>query len=184
MGWRLLAPAPTGGLASLRAHLPLAGRTTALELAVAAHLPVPHACLAVALARVDRQRRDLVANVSHELRTPVSALRALLENLVDGVVQPDAERLQVALQQTERLGRLVADLLDFQRIEAGALVITREAIDLRELIEGVIEVARPAADGKATQLRLELPAQRLTCRGDRTRPRRIAPHGTSNTSNR
>jgi len=48
--------------------------------------------MAAELAEVDRQRRDLVANASHELRTPITALQALLENLVDGVEQPDAVR--------------------------------------------------------------------------------------------
>ena len=61
--------------------------------------------MAADLEAVDRQRRDLVANVSHELRTPVSALRAVLENLVDGVARPDQATLQAALDQTERLER-------------------------------------------------------------------------------
>ncbi len=64
--------------------------------------------MAADLALVDRQRRDLVANVSHELRTPVSALRALLENLVDGVVRPDADRLQVGADP-DRAARQAGD---------------------------------------------------------------------------
>ena len=63
--------------------------------------------MAAELAEVDRQRRDLIANVSHELRTPISALRATLENLVDGVVPADPELLRTMLAQTERLQRLV-----------------------------------------------------------------------------
>jgi signal transduction histidine kinase len=63
--------------------------------------------MAAELATVERLRRDLVANVSHELKTPISALRARLENLLDGVEQPDPEILQVMLQQAERLSRLV-----------------------------------------------------------------------------
>ena len=57
------------------------------------------------LAAVDRQRRELVANVSHELRTPLAALCAVLENLVDGVAEPDPVALRTALDQAERLGR-------------------------------------------------------------------------------
>jgi signal transduction histidine kinase len=71
------------------------------------------------LDEVDRQRRDLVANVSHELRTPITALQATLENLVDGVEPPDPELLQSMLQQTERLSRMVAQLLDLSRLESG-----------------------------------------------------------------
>jgi len=96
------------------------------------------------LALVDRQRRDLVANVSHELRTPVSALRALLENLVDGVVKPDADRLQVALQQTERLGRLVSDLLDLSRVDAGLTQLSPTSLPVRPFLHEVVAEARLA----------------------------------------
>jgi len=57
------------------------------------------------LAETDRLRRDLVANVSHELRTPIGALQAVLENVVDGVSEPDPETLATMLAQTRRLGR-------------------------------------------------------------------------------
>ncbi len=71
------------------------------------------------LSAVDQQRRDLVANVSHELRTPIAALRVNLENMVDGVTEPNQESLGVMLRQTERLGRLVTQLLDLARLESG-----------------------------------------------------------------
>ena len=77
--------------------------------------------MAAELAEVDRMRRDLVANVSHELRTPISALQAVLENLVDGVSEPDPETLRAMLRQTERLARLVGQLLDLSRLESGTL---------------------------------------------------------------
>src|SRR5918993_924592 len=76
--------------------------------------------MAADLASADQQRRLLVATVSHELRTPLSAQRALLENLVDGVVRPDDEALRAALRQSERLSALVGDLLDLSRADAGA----------------------------------------------------------------
>ena len=87
------------------------------------------------LAEVDRRRRELVANVSHELRTPIAALQALLENLADGVEPPDPAALRIALAQTERLGRLVAQLLDLSRLEAGALPVERREFAVRPLLE-------------------------------------------------
>ena len=72
------------------------------------------------LEAVDRQRRELVANVSHELRTPLAALCAVLENLVDGVGEPDPATLRTALDQAERLSALASDLLDLARVDAGA----------------------------------------------------------------
>lgn len=87
--------------------------------------------MAAELAAVDRMRKDLIANVSHELRTPISALRARLENLVDGVEAPDPNLLRSMLQQTERLGRLVSQLLDLSRLESGAVPLRRDVVEVR-----------------------------------------------------
>ena len=101
------------------------------------------------LESLERLRRDLVANVSHELKTPISALRAHLENLLDGVEQPNPETLEVMLSQSERLGRLVEQLLDLSRLESGELPLHREEISLAPLVHEVrseIEVARAGAE--------------------------------------
>jgi signal transduction histidine kinase len=98
------------------------------------------------LESLERLRRDLVANVSHELKTPISALRAHLENLLDGVEEPDPETLQVMLAQSERLGRLVDELLDLSRLESGDVPLDRGSVELAPLVAEVlseIEVARP-----------------------------------------
>jgi signal transduction histidine kinase len=87
------------------------------------------------LAANDRRQRDLVANVSHELRTPIGALRVLLENLVDGVEPTDPAQLETALAQTERLGRLVAQLLDLSRLESGSIPMRREPFELRPMLD-------------------------------------------------
>jgi signal transduction histidine kinase len=90
------------------------------------------------LADVERLRRDLVANVSHELKTPLSALRAHLENLQDGVERPDPQTLQVMLQQTDRLGRLVDQLLDLSRLESGDVPLEPESVRLGPLVDQVL----------------------------------------------
>ena len=122
------------------------------------------------LEQVDLLRREMVANVSHELRTPVTALRAQLENMVDGVSQPDAAGLEAALAQTERLGRLVTYLLDLSRIEAGAVGLDITAVGLREFLEDAATgVAPVAAEKRLTfvvdvvppDLSLEADAERL-----------------------
>jgi signal transduction histidine kinase len=91
--------------------------------------------MATQLAEVDRVRRELVANVSHELRTPITALRAVLENLVDGVEPADPETLRTMLRQVERLGTLVAQLLDLSRLESGAVPLQRRSFELRPLLD-------------------------------------------------
>jgi signal transduction histidine kinase len=101
------------------------------------------------LESMERVRRDLVANVSHELKTPISALHAHLENLLDGVEQADPETLQVMLAQSERLGRLVDQLLQLSRLESGDLPLHREQVALRPLVSRVIseiEVTRGRRD--------------------------------------
>ena len=100
---------------------------------------------AATLEMVDRHRRDLVANVSHELRTPISALQAVLENLVDGVSNPGPEELRTALAQTERLGRLVGDLLDLSRVEEGVTPLRLKEVRLADIFDDAVAQAR--ADG-------------------------------------
>src|SRR4051794_8423943 len=103
--------------------------------------------MAAELAETDRVRRDLVANVSHELRTPIAALQAVLENLVDGVDEPDPATLKTMLRQTERLSRLAAQLLDLSRLESGAVALRRRPVALGELVGQAVEEAGPLAAG-------------------------------------
>ncbi|KRE42278.1 DUF4153 domain-containing protein [Knoellia sp. Soil729] len=93
------------------------------------------------LADADHQRRQLIATVSHELRTPLTAQRALLENLVDGVVQPDDAALRGALTQSERLSDLVGDLLDLSRIDAGVAPLRLEEVGVAQLLRGAVAEA-------------------------------------------
>ncbi|XVQ87713.1 DUF4153 domain-containing protein [Microbispora siamensis] len=102
--------------------------------------------MAADLAEVDRQRRELVANVSHELRTPITGLQAVLENVVDGVTPPDLDTLGTALAQTQRLGRLVAQLLDLSRLDSGARLIEPEELDLASLCRQAVSEAALARD--------------------------------------
>jgi signal transduction histidine kinase len=90
------------------------------------------------LERMERMRRELVANVSHELKTPISALRAHLENLLDGVEEPDRRTLQVMLAQSERLSRLVEQLLDLSRLESGDVPFERSAVSIGPLVSQVV----------------------------------------------
>jgi signal transduction histidine kinase len=97
------------------------------------------------LEDLERSRRDLVANVSHELKTPIAAIRAHLENLADGVEEADPKTLQVMLAQTERLTRLVDQLLDLSRLESGEVPFQREVVAIAPLVSRVrLETEVPA----------------------------------------
>ncbi|MFB4278834.1 DUF4153 domain-containing protein [Nonomuraea sp. MTCD27] len=119
--------------------------------------------MAADLGEVDRQRRELVANVSHELRTPITGLRAVLENVVDGVSAADPVTMRTALAQTERLGRLVAQLLDLSRLDSGVRLIEAEAVELAPLIEQAVLEASMAREDVA--IRPSVPAD-LVVRAD------------------
>jgi signal transduction histidine kinase len=120
--------------------------------------------MAAELGDADRMRRELVANVSHELRTPLGALQALLENLADGVEPPDPAALRTALAQTERLGRLVAQLLDLSRLESGALEVERISFGMRALLE---QAARECALGdRLVRLKVRVEPGDLQTTGD------------------
>jgi signal transduction histidine kinase len=114
------------------------------------------------LESLESLRRDLVANVSHELKTPISALRAHLENLLDGVEVPDPHTLEVMLAQSERLGRLVDQLLDLSRLESGDVPLEQEDVQLQPLVMQVlseIEVARAESGVRVdSQIPEDLPA--------------------------
>lgn len=98
--------------------------------------------MASELAEVDRNQKEFIANASHELRTPVAALRGTLENLVDGVGQPDHETLELMLAQAEHLSRLVSQLLDLSRLDASATAFEAERIDVGDLLHSLVSEAR------------------------------------------
>lgn len=95
--------------------------------------------MAEAVADADRQQRDLIGNVSHELRTPIAGLRATLENIVDGVTEPTPEVLSTMAGRVNRLERLVSDLLDLSRLEAGMAPLSTSVVNLREIVDGAVE---------------------------------------------
>ncbi|PZG00457.1 sensor histidine kinase [Micromonospora deserti] len=120
------------------------------------------------LHAADQRRRELIANVSHELRTPITALQGALENMVDGVAEPDPAALRAALAQTERLGHLVADLLDLSRLDAGVVPLRRVRIDVADFLDEAVEHARATAAGagRDVRFRLEGPSTPLIVHAD------------------
>ncbi|WP_410791105.1 DUF4153 domain-containing protein [Kribbella sp. C-35] len=118
------------------------GRVTATSSDEVGELARAFNRMAEDLEAVDRQRRELVANVSHELRTPLAALCAVLENLVDGVAEPDPVALRTALDQAERLSALASDLLDLARVDAGAAPLSTTQVAVAELLEQAVAEAR------------------------------------------
>jgi signal transduction histidine kinase len=127
--------------------------------------------MAAELAETDRLRRDLVANVSHELRTPITALQAVLENLVDGVESPDPHTFRTMLAQVERLGRLVTQLLDLSRLESGAVPLDRSEFAVQPVLEHAVREQQLHAPGVDVNVVVETPG--LTADGDPERVHQV-----------
>ncbi|MEC3917329.1 HAMP domain-containing sensor histidine kinase [Nocardia sp. CDC160] len=127
--------------------------------------------MAADLAAADQQRREFIANVSHELRTPITALGAVLENLVDGVAEPDPATLRTALAQTERLSLLVSELLALSSVEAGAVALDREALPVEPLLKEVVAEAEvmAAAIDRPVRFTIAVATPELTVYADRAR---------------
>ena len=101
---------------------------------------------------LEASRRELIAWVSHDLRTPLAGLRAMAEALEDGVAGDPQRYHRQIRREVARLSRMVDDLFELSRIQAGALVLTLEAVDVRDLISDVVSGARPLADAGGVRL--------------------------------
>jgi len=98
------------------------------------------------LEETEQDRRSALADVSHELRTPLTVIQGNLEALLDGVYPADAEHLQLLLDETRILERLIDDLRTLTLAEAGSLVLHREPTDLGALLNDVAASYRSQAD--------------------------------------
>jgi two-component system phosphate regulon sensor histidine kinase PhoR len=108
------------------------------------------------LEKLERIRKDFVINVSHELRTPLASIQGYTETLLDGALH-DAEHnvrfLQIIRQNTERLGRLVEDLMMLSGLELKTRKLQFRAHELNELLEEAIDLMGPMARKKKIEIR-------------------------------
>ena len=112
-----------------------------------------------ALEESDRLKSALVSSVSHELKTPLAAIKASITTLLGNNPEPDA-RLRRELsesinRETDRLTRLVSNLLDMSRLEAGALRPQLESVSISDVVADVLDRMEPVLDGRA--IRVEIP---------------------------
>ena len=108
------------------------------------------------LAQVERRRQRLIGDVSHELRTPLTAIQGYMEGLIDGVLPAEAETFAQIHEESVRLSRLVDDLQELSRIEAGAYTLHLEAVALSDALRAVQKRLRHQFESK--DLHLEIPA--------------------------
>ena len=134
-----------------------------------AQLAISFNRMAEQLDQTEAMRRQLIGDVSHELRTPLTTIRGSMEGLIDGVLPPTPETFQEILRETGRLERLVADLQELSRVEAGAYTLELALLDLPPLVESIARRLRPQFDEKGVTLTLEIPRGLPPVRADADR---------------
>ena len=126
-----------------------------------------------ALRRIERVRRDFVANISHELRTPLTSIKLLAETLSSGNVDDAPTMRDFAAQierETDHLAQLVDELLDLSMIESGETQLVLDALDPEEVVAATAERIGPVADRNEIRvLRLPPPAGEARALADPTR---------------
>lgn len=109
------------------------------------------------IEKLERMRRDYVANVSHELRTPLTAVRGLLEPLADGMIKDEATKARyyaIMLKEVERLSRLITDLLQLSRLQSGTEYMEIKSFDINELLNDMIQSYKVEAANRGITLSL------------------------------
>lgn len=118
------------------------------------------------LQRTDQQRRNLTADVAHELRTPLHVIQGNLEGILDGVYPADTAQVELLLDETRQLARLVEDLRTLSLAEAGQLPLHFEAIDVNDLLQDVATSFSGQAESAGVALAAEIHGSLLTIQGD------------------
>ena len=113
--------------------------------------------MAGTLEQTETMRRELIANVAHELRTPLASIKGYMEGLIDGVLPAQADTYQQVYREADRLQRLVNDLQELSRVEAGAFELERRPLVLSEIIHQTADRLRPQFEEKEVALKVELP---------------------------
>ena len=113
--------------------------------------------MAKTLQDTEQRRLDLISDVSHELRTPLSTIEGYMEGLIDGVIEPSDETWALVHGEAERLKRLVEDLQELSRAEAGRLTLKPEPVESAEAIRLTAERLEPLYDEKGVSLEVAAP---------------------------
>ena len=135
------------------------------------------------LKSLDRLKDDFMSSVTHELRTPLTSIRALAELMADDPQMPDGQRQQfmrIIVTETERLSRLVNQVLDLAKIESGHAQWHNTDVDLTELLKSAVKTTAEMFHERGTEVRLVLPAQPVVLRADPDRLTQVVLNLLSN----
>jgi PAS domain S-box-containing protein len=134
--------------------------------------------------RTERLKDEFVATVSHELRTPLTSIAASLGLLAGnpalGLPEPAKRLVTIAHSNSQRLMRLINDILDIEKIESGKVIFDLKRIELRPLVEQAIEASRGLADAHRVRLTIAEPAPAVAVKADADRLTQVMVNLISN----
>ena len=136
--------------------------------------------MADSLEGVEELRKKMVGDIAHELRTPLTNVRGYLEGLSDGVVKPSEETFEMLQQEILRLVRLVEDLHQLTKAEAGSAFLRREEMDLARLVDQVLDLDRARFEQKGIDVTVDIPADAVRVTGDRDKLLQVLRNLTQN----
>ncbi len=128
--------------------------------------------MAEKLEQNENIRRQLLGDVTHELRTPLTTIKGSMEALIDGVIEPEPAVFQQIHTEASRLQRLVEDLQEISRLEAGAFKLEPKPLSLPEVIAHTVALLQPQYDAKQVSLRFT-PANEVTVLADPDRLKQV-----------
>ncbi|HSH13628.1 MAG TPA: ATP-binding protein, partial [Desulfurivibrionaceae bacterium] len=123
-----------------------------------AQLAISFNQMATKLEQTEATRRELIGNVAHELRTPLTTIKGSMEGLIDGVLPPEAPTFQQIHREADRLQRLVTDLQELSRVEAGAFELNLRPLRVRDLVEATATRLGRQFEEKSVVLEIDLNA--------------------------
>ncbi|SDI58627.1 cell wall metabolism sensor histidine kinase WalK [Alteribacillus bidgolensis] len=133
--------------------------------------------------KIERERREFVANVSHELRTPLTTMRSYLEALEDGAMEDEnlgPRFLKVTQNETERMIRLVNDLLQLSKMDSNDLQLTFETTDIGELLRQIAERFEMITKDKNIEFSKEIPMHSVYVNMDKDKMTQVFDNIISN----
>lgn len=143
-------------------RVPVSGSSETRELASAFNV------MAGQLAALEQTRRDFVANVSHELRSPMTSMQGFLQGMLDGTIPPEEQGkyMQIVLDETRRLSRLVGSLLNLSRMENNETQLAYSDFDIHECVRRVIIAGMSQLDEKQMEVSLSFGDEPLYVHAD------------------
>ena len=125
--------------------------------------------MAATLEQTEERRLELIGNVAHELRTPLASIKSVMEGLIDGVLPPEQDTFAAVQREVSRLQRLVGDLQDLSRAEAGQIALDLKPLSPASLVQTVTQYLAPQFQDKGVSLQVDVPPGLPLVRADANR---------------